>query len=392
MEFAPTALQQALIDRAAAIAREALAPRAAEYDRTGRYPWESWHDLWRQGFLASAVPTAYGGLGLDMPAYVMVLEQLAQGCPSTTMTLHMHSVVQMYIDALATPAQKARFYPEVVEQGKLYGSWGSEPDRRGGASVGGTVIAPLDGGYVIDGEKHFCTMAGAAHRYMVHCAMEGVASPQNLQLALVPHDHPGLKIAGEWDTLGMRATVSPSVTLAACDVPRDALLGRPGESLASGIGLAFGLGYAAIYAGVAQHALDFTVDFCRTHRFEPDPAPRAHDPIVQHRVAEMTMALEGARLVLYQSASRWEKADAVERAGLAARAKYAATEAALMVTSRAVQIVGGRSVHRRYPLERLFRDVRTATLMPPSSDRALELIGKAALGVRDDVLLARHAG
>ena len=104
------------------------------------------------------------------------------------------------------------------------------------------------------------------------------------------------------------------------------------------------------------------------------------------------MALEDARLVLYQSAGGWGRADAVRRAVLAARAKHVATEAALMVTSRAVQLVGGRSAHRRCPLERLFRDVRTATLMPPNADRALELIGKAMLDIRDEALLARHAG
>jgi alkylation response protein AidB-like acyl-CoA dehydrogenase len=304
----------------------------------------------------------------------------------------MHSVVQMYIDVLATSSQKARFYAEVVGEGKLYGSWGSEPDRRGGATVGGTVIAPRGDGYVIEGDKHFCTMAGAAARYMVHCAMQGIASPQNLQLALVPHDHPGLRVTGEWDTLGMRATVSPSVTLTACDVPADALLGLPGESLKSGVGLAFGLGYAAIYVGAAQRALDFTLDFCRTHHFDPDPASRAHDPIVQHHVAEMTMALEGARLVLYQSAGRWDTADALQRAVLAARAKSLATDAALRVTAKAVQLVGGRSAHRRCPLERLFRDVRTATLMPPNLDRSMEIVGRAMLGVQDEALLARHAG
>jgi alkylation response protein AidB-like acyl-CoA dehydrogenase len=182
------------------------------------------------------------------------------------------------------------------------------------------------------------------------------------------------------------------VTLAACDVPADALLGAPGESLKSGVGLAFGLGYAAIYVGTAQRALDFAIEFCKTQHFEPDPAPRAHDALVQHHVAGMTMALEGARLVLYQSAGRWDRADAVQRAVLAARAKYLATEAALMVTARAVQIVGGRSAHRRCPLERLFRDVRTATLMPPNVDRSMELIGKAALGIADELVLARHAG
>jgi alkylation response protein AidB-like acyl-CoA dehydrogenase len=134
------------------------------------------------------------------------------------------------------------------------------------------------------------------------------------------------------------------------------------------------------------------MDFCTTRHFEPDPAPRADDPLVQHHVAEMTMALAGARLVLYRSAGRWTKADVVQRAVLAARAKYVATEAALMVTAKAVQVVGGRSAHRRCPLERLFRDVRTATLMPPNVDRSMELIGKAMLNITDEALLARHAG
>ena len=96
--------------------------------------------------------------------------------------------------------------------------------------------------------------------------------------------------------------------------------------------------------------------------------------------------------MLYQSACRWDAADALQRAVLAARAKYLATDAALRVTSRAVQIVGGRSAHRRYPLERLFRDVRTATLMPPNLDRSMEIVGKAILGVPDEALGARHAG
>ena len=392
MDFTITRGQQEVIDQAARIARECLAPRAEAYDKTRSYPQESWHDLWQQGLLAAAVPKAYGGLGLDMLTYVMMLEQLTHGCTNTTMTLHMHSVVQLYIDALATSAQKARFFPEVVEQGKLFGSWGSEPERRGGASVGGTVISPGGDGYVIHGQKHFCTMAGAAHRYMVHCAMQGIEAPDNLQLALVPHDTPGLQITGEWDTLGMRATVSPSVTLENCPVSEDALLGKPGEALRVGVGLAFGLGYAAIYIGAAQCALNFTIDYCKTHHFDPDPEPLSQSVVVQRHSAEMTMALEGARLVLYQSASRWHDTDAVGRAVLAAQAKYLASEAALMVTSRAVQTVGGRSAHRHYPLERLFRDVRTSTLMPPNVDRSLELIGKATFDLTDDFLLARYAG
>lgn len=388
MDFSLTDEQQEIVDKAQWVAKECLEPRAAQYDESSTHPWESWRDLWRHGLLAMAVPKEYGGLGLEMQTYVMAVETLAQGCTSTAMTTHMHAVVQLYIDALATPEQKSRFYPDVVEEGKLFGSWGSEPETRGGSGVRETEIAPVDGGYVIDGKKHFCTMAGAAHRYMVHCTMRGYTGQDGYQLALVPHDAAGMKITGDWNTLGMRGTVSPSVSFQGCFVDGDCLLGQPGEAMKRGIGGAFGLGYAAIYIGAAQRALDFTTEYCKTHQFAPDPKPLSHSLVVQRSVAEMTVALEAARLVLYQSASRWQDADPGKRWVLVARAKHLATEGALMVTSRAVQTVGGRSAHRHYPLERIFRDVRTATLMPPNADRTLELIGQAALDVEDRMQVA----
>ncbi len=382
MDFTLTPEQQRTVAEARRIARERLEPRAAAYDESASHPWESWRDLWEAGFLAAAVPPAYGGSWTDMVTYVMVVAELSRGCTSSAMTLHMHSVVQMYIDAMATDSQKRRYYAEVVDGGKLFGSWGSEPEARGGTTVArGTSVAPVDGGYAVNGRKHFCTMAGAAHRNMVHCTMEGYDGLDGYQMVLVPHDAAGMEVQGGWDTLGMRATVSPSVTFRDCVVTADCLLGEPGEPLRAGVGYGFGLGYAAVYIGAARRALDFTVDYCRTHTFAPDPEPMSHSLLVQRAVAEMTTALQGARLVLLDSASRWHDADAETRLVLASRAKYLATQAALMVTSRCVQTVGGRSAHRTAPLERIFRDVRTATLMPPNVDRAQEVIGRAELGV-----------
>ena len=391
MDFALTKTQQQIVDKARWVASECLEPRAAQYDESASHPWASWKDLWKHGLLAIAVPQDHGGEGLDMLTYVMVIESLATGCTSSSMTLHMHSVVQHFIGALATPEQKARFYPDVVEKGKLFGSWGSEPQTRAGlGSIRETVVSPVDGGFAINGNKHFCTMAGAAHRYLVHCTMLGYSGQDGFQLALVPSDAPGIQIAGGWNTLGMRATVSPSVTFEECVVGEECLLGEPGDALGIGVGEGFGLGYAAVYLGAATRALDFTTEFCKTHQFAPDPATLSHNLVVQRSVAEMTIALESARLVLYQSASRWEEADAKTRLVLAARAKYLATEAALMVTSSCLKTVGGRSAHRRMPLERLFRDVRTSTLMPPNADRSMELVGKAELGVEEDAVRARQ--
>ena len=174
MQFALSEEQRLVVATAKRVALEHLEPRAAHYDENATHPVESWRALWENGLLAMAVPRAYGGLGLDMLTYVMVVEALAQGCTNTAMTVHMHSVVQRYINALASPEVKAWLYPEVVEEGRMFGSWGSEPGRRGGSGVVQTVISPDGAGFVINGQKHFCTMAGGAYRYMVHCSMEGL--------------------------------------------------------------------------------------------------------------------------------------------------------------------------------------------------------------------------
>ena len=390
MDFEVSAQQRQILNVAQRLVQESLAPRAEYYDQAGVHPMESWHDLWQSGLLASAVPQEYGGLGLDMPTYCMVMEKLAEGCTNTAMTAHMHSTVMRFIDALGTREQKSRYFPEVVDQGKLFGSWGSEPESRGGAAYRHTTITPTNAGYVINGEKHFCTMAGAAHRYLVHCRAEGADPEHASLLALVPHGTPGLDVFGDWNTLGMRATISPSVSFANCRVGDQDVLGEAGQSQRLGVGLAFGLGYAAVYLGAAQAALDFTVEYCKTHRFDPDPVPLAESLIVQRHVAEMTMALTSARLVLYQAASQWVESKVAERAIWAARAKYLATQASLSVTSLAIQTVGGRSAHKRMPLERIFRDVRTCTLMPPNLDQTMEIIGKAQLGLFDALVTAER--
>lgn len=373
--------QAGVVKTAARLAREVLAARAEIIDQTADHPLESWKDVWENDLLGIAIPASHGGLGLDLPTYCKVVEQLATGCTNTAMTVHMHSTVMRFIDGLGTERQKAMYYPEVVSEGKLYGSWGSEPASRGGATRRHTRIEANGDGYTINGVKHFCTMAGGAYRYMIHCSMLGAPPESSLLVALAPHDQDGLEIQDEWNTLGMRGTVSPSVNLENCQVPKEAVLGEPGQAPREGIGLSFGLGYAAIYIGAAQGALDFTKTFCQTHHFDPEPGMMSDSIVVQRSVAEMSMALEGARQVLYQSARLWPEKNPELRAFLAARAKYLATEAALKVTSQAIQCVGGRSAHKYYPLERIFRDVRTCTLMPPNVDRCMEIIGKAEFGL-----------
>jgi butyryl-CoA dehydrogenase len=148
-----------------------------------------------------------------------------------------------------------------------------------------------------------------------------------------------------------------------------------------GVVESFALGYAAVYLGISESSLAFAIDFAKKRVVKPENVPVAHDPAVQRHIGELSAHLDAALLVLADSASKWDAADVAERGELANRAKYLATETGLDVTSKVIQIVGGRGAYRDYPAERAFRDVRTSTLMPPTMDRMLEAIGKSALGL-----------
>ena len=375
--------QKAILARVDQLTREQIAPRAAEYDAAGANPIDSWRVLGRDGFLASCIPTAYGGLGLDMPTYIGVIRTIARGCANTAMTVHMHSTVMRFIDALGTEAQKRRYFAEVIEHGRLFGSWGSEPAVSLSRTFLMETVVRQDGeDYVVDGVKHFCTMALGASRYMVWCALEGGTDMGKALLqVLVPADAAGIATDGKWNTLGMRATFSPSVTFAGVRVAKDAALGDPGTALRVGVVESFALGYAAVYAGIAQGALAFAIHYAKQRIVKPENIPVAHDPTVQRHVGELAAQLDAALLVLADSAERWEAADVQERGVLGNKAKYLATEAGLAVTSKVIQVVGGRGAYKDFPAERAFRDLRTSTLMPPTVDRMLEGIGKNALGL-----------
>ena len=186
---------------------------------------------------------------------------------------------------------------------------------------------------------------------------------------------------GKWDTLGMRATFSPSVELKDVRVTPEALMGEPGNALKVGVVESFALGYAAVYVALAEAALAFAIEALKKRVVKPENIPVSHDPAVQRHIGELEAKLHAVLLVLGDAAARWDKADMLQRGLLANRAKLLATEVGLAVTAHAIQTVGGRAAYKEFPVERAFRDLRTATLMPPTMDRMMEAIGKAALGI-----------
>ena len=384
MDAAPglNAEQRRLIELAARLAKERFAPRAAQVDATAVFPFENYEDLRRHGLLGLTVPREYGGLGADSLTYSLVLHEISKGCAATGLTFNMHSAILAFLDQLATPDQKARYFREAAGEGKVFASITSEPGSsfRDKFSVG-TGIKRLDGRYVINGTKHFCSLSTGADYYFTWGVLEEAADiREGLLTLLVPRDTPGITIEETWDTLGMRGTASHTMHYRDCAVPISQVVGEPGAILGKDMSI-WSLGYTAVYLGIAEAAYDFAVNFARTQKFRPAMTPIMEHPQVQRTIGEMNTILESARQLLYEAARMRGAEDRRAKTLAMNRAKYAASEAGVAISQLALRLCGGRGILKAFPLERHLRDAMAGPVMPPSNDRCLETIGKLALGM-----------
>lgn len=374
--------QRALVELARRLARERFAPRAARVDAAAAFPFENYADLRAHGLLGLTVPAAHGGLGADSLTYSLVLKEISKGCAATGLTFNMHSAILAFLDQLATPEQKARYFREAALEGKVFASITSEPGSsfRDRFAVG-TAIKRLDGRYLINGTKHFCSLATGADYYFTWGMLEGVSdSRQGIVTLLVPRGTPGITIEETWDTLGMRGTASHTLHYRDCAVPASQAVGEPGAILGKDMSI-WSLGYSAVYLGIAEAAYDFAVEFARTQKFKPALTPIMEHPQVQRTIGEMNTLLESARRLLYEAARMRGAEDRRAKTLAMNRAKYAASEAGVAISQLALRLCGGRGILRSFPLERHLRDAMAGPVMPPSNDRCLETIGKLALGL-----------
>ncbi len=232
----PSPRQQELIDLAGELARTKFAPRAAKHDREASFPFDDYDDLREAGLLKLCVPERYGGLGEGFETYFLVAEQIAQGNASTALTFNMHSTTMLTMGewiegidfapgAMARHREvAARRWTEVAEKGVYYGQPHSEMVETGaqdqlhvGGKRFGTTAQKVDGGYVVNGRKFFVSLSGAADYFATPALLlgDGEWIDRTLYLA-VPREAPGVTFEGEWDPVGMRATVSRPGRSARC--------------------------------------------------------------------------------------------------------------------------------------------------------------------------------
>ncbi len=383
MELTLPPNEQEIVSLISRLARERFAPRAARYDAENIFPTENYADLREHRLMDLTVPKEYGGKGLSSLAYCLAMHEMAKGDSSTALTFNMHATIMTIIAHIATPEQKERYFGEVVRRGAIFASIGSEPNASPNSSKFyiETTLTKTPGGYRLNGNKYFCSFGNAADYYFIYAMLENTKRiREGLVSAVVPKGTPGVTVIETWNSMAMRATASHSMTYEDGFVREDDIVGPPGVVFTSGLGTEYAVGYAAIYLGIAEAAYEFARDYARTRVIKPDTQPIGHSPVIQRYIAEMSVALEAARLMSAQAALT-SRPGTSERVLAICQAKYLSAETAIKVTDLALRVCGGRGLLKDYPLERYYRDVRAGLVMGPSTDFLLLNIGRAELGL-----------
>ncbi|HEU0215460.1 MAG TPA: acyl-CoA dehydrogenase family protein [Stellaceae bacterium] len=403
MQLQPSSRQRELIALARRLARECFAPRAERHDREASFPFDDYADLRSEGLLGLCVPERYGGLGADFETYCLVAEQIAQGNASTALTFNMHCLVMLMMGpiaddmAMAAAARerheklRAIKYREVIEQGTFYGQPHSEPVEHGetdttlavGGRRFGTTAQRVEGGYRVNGRKFFVSLADSAPYYATPAIRLGDEPWIERTLYLqIPKDAPGVSFPGDWDPMGMRATVSRDMVLENVFVPDDAEVLPPG--LFGAMYNAFPhlfVTFSATFLGLAQAAYDGALTYL-TGRMPGAPVPHTEIAAKGHAVAEMLFALETARAVYYRAISEAQVDPPPEVVQRARAAHVTVQRTVVAVTQEAIRVCGGRAFLKRYPLERYARDARAAALMRPwTEELVVQQAWETALGL-----------
>lgn len=377
MDFSLSADDQRLVERAEALAA-AFAPRARAYDEAAAFPEEDFARLRDEGFLALTVPDELGGHGMwngkRYVAYYTILAAIAAGNASTAQLLQIQSHASGIVAYLGNEEQKRRILGDVVARGALIASCGSETDPRiMNSSTRRAELVETDGGFRLTSVKHFGSLAPAADYYVVYVMAPGTQSmAEGYTTLVVSKESPGVSVENNWDTMGMRATISWSLILDDVFVPWENVLGQPGDWVQHDP-RTFTLAYCANHLGTAQGVFDFVLDYLKQRPF------LMNDDTIAYTVGEMDAALQATRTSLWYAAWLWEEGryDAAELASM--RALHTSKQMALMVTSKAFDVCGARAAFRSLPIERAFRDVRTFSLHFRES-QVLRMVAEADLG------------
>jgi alkylation response protein AidB-like acyl-CoA dehydrogenase len=370
--------------------------RADDHDRAGSYPLENMEAMKASGYAHMILPEAWGGEDVSLLELCACQEQLGQGCAGTAIAINMHlfSLGALLLDARAAPEPgRARMEAGLRLIGRrkqiVAGSF-SEHGQAGAYFLPATRARRVPGGWEVHGRKAYTSNWPAADLVSGLVRLEGHPDGDDrVAMVTAPKGTPGLSSPGasSWDVLGLRASGSYDVVWDGVFVA-DLLMPetQPAADYFTSMrafGGWFTLSVASVYLGVAQAAIDWTVDFLRERRAAAGGRPLSRMPGLQYQLGEMVALQAASRSLIRTSAESWEAspwtAEEARRHGNACA--YVTSNHHVRVLDLAMDVAGGPGLFRAAGLERRYRDVRGAKAHPPSDMAALEEIAKARLGI-----------
>ncbi|MGN5653301.1 acyl-CoA dehydrogenase AcdA [Bacillus sp. Brlt_9] len=338
-------------------AKNEVAPTVAERDEEERFDRAIFDQMAELGLTGIPWPEEYGGIGSDYLAYVIAIEELSRVCASTGVTLSAHtSLAGWPIFKFGTEEQKQKFLRPMAEGTKI-GAYGLTEPSSGSDAGGMRTTAKRDGDhYILNGSKIFITNGGIADIYVVFALTDPESKQRGTSAFIVESDTPGFSVGKKESKLGIRSSPTTEIMFEDCRIPVENLLGEEGQGFKIAMQTLDGgrNGIAAQAVGIAQGALDASVEYARErHQFGK---PIAAQQGIGFKLADMATDVEAARLLTYQAA--WLESEGLPYGKESAMSKVFAGDAAMKVTTEAVQVFGGYGYTKDYPVERYMRDAK----------------------------------
>jgi alkylation response protein AidB-like acyl-CoA dehydrogenase len=378
VNFDLTDAQRQIRDLCRDFAEREIRPRAAEIDRTDEFPWDLYKRMAELDLLGMTAPPEYGGSGADTVSWCVAQEELARG---SAVVADAQLLCKLMCDMLldhASEAQKRHHLPAMLRGERICCIAQTEPGA--GSDVAGvqtTAARTTDGGWVLNGTKRFITEALLCDLAVVVATTDRTKGRGAIALFLVEMGAPGFARGAKEQLLGMRGLATGELIFDDCRVPASALLVPPGEGFRRAmISLDSGrIGIGAQALGIAQAAMEAALRYAKERSAFGQPL--AAFQAIQFLLADMSAAIEGARLLLRRAAFLKDQGRPIIRE--AAEAKLVATEMAQRVVTDALQIHGAAGYATEFPLERLYRDVRVYQIWEGTSQIQRLVIGRQLL-------------
>ena len=372
--------QRLLRDTVRALADERIAPRAAEIDRAAEFPWDIKELLAEHELFTLHFPERLGGLGGDLLTACLAIEQISRVCATSGLILAVQGLGALPILVAGTDEQQQRWIPDLAAGKTLIAFAITEADAGSDAAAIRTRAVRDGDAYVISGSKRFISHGSVADLVTVFAATgDDDDRHRRLSCFIVETDRPGFSVARTEHKMGIRGSPTAELVFDDVRIPAANLLGAEGDGFAIAM-KTFDRsrpGIAAQAVGIAQGALEVAARYARERRQFGRPV--ADFQMIAAMLADMDAATESARQVLYTACVEIE-AGARDSARWASLAKLVAGDAAMRVTTDAVQVLGGYGYVEEYPVERMMRDAKITQIYEGTQQIQRLVVARALLG------------